>query len=509
MFHLASRELKNGFVQEKRIWLPIAKASVKARFVIRDLREIEGAIEGQPFLLDEFYPSLKPRLEEASSIWPDVKRYLRFAPRDTNDPRQNEPVTVRSLRLAGDRIKREQLKLDHWSRLSEPPKVDTLQALRPPEIPIVAAAHGPKRSAAAEPQLFETMEVLIPRGSVRPADVTGSEGQLQMMERRDYLKSRRYPVWFGTNRELITPDGLGEAVPTLRFGRCVVHVPRSHSFGSTGSSWVRRVIRIFRGLEDDRLRIENAQILDRDSFKAQISSELRSWNKRVAFVVVHGFNVTFDEAAIRTAQLGFDLRIDGICAFFSWPSAGKLRRYLSDGDEVQVAKRYFVEFLRELSSIHAIDEIHILAHSMGNRLLLGAIEHLTLKGFAEGARVGQIVLAAADVSHRLFAEHAADYSRLAGRRVTSYSCTKDFPLRISRMLHDHHRVGLEPPIFTAPQLDSISAADLDLHGLGHGYYADVEALLYDLHELIQHDKPPKDRLRIEPDIAGKHWVFRK
>jgi hypothetical protein len=77
------------------------------------------------------------------------------------------------------------------------------------------------------------------------------------------------------------------------------------------------------------------------------------------------------------------------------------------------------------------------------------------------------------------------------------------------MLHDHHRVGLEPPIFTAPQLDSISAADLDLHGLGHGYYADVEALLYDLHELIQHDKPPKDLLRIEPDIAGKHWVFRK
>jgi esterase/lipase superfamily enzyme len=40
------------------------------------------------------------------------------------------------------------------------------------------------------------------------------------------------------------------------------------------------------------------------------------------FYNVHGYNVSFDDAALRTAQLAYDLTFDCPAAFFSWPSKG-------------------------------------------------------------------------------------------------------------------------------------------------------------------------------------------
>lgn len=48
--------------------------------------------------------------------------------------------------------------------------------------------------------------------------------------------------------------------------------------------------------------------------------------KKQAFVFVHGFNVTFEEAAWRTAQMAYDLAFDGAPMFYSWPSRGGYRR---------------------------------------------------------------------------------------------------------------------------------------------------------------------------------------
>jgi esterase/lipase superfamily enzyme len=36
-------------------------------------------------------------------------------------------------------------------------------------------------------------------------------------------------------------------------------------------------------------------------------------------IFVHGYNVSFEEAALRAAQIGFDLAIKGAMTFFSRP----------------------------------------------------------------------------------------------------------------------------------------------------------------------------------------------
>jgi esterase/lipase superfamily enzyme len=186
---------------------------------------------------------------------------------------------------------------------------------------------------------------------------------------------------------------------------------------------------------------------------------------------------------------------------------------MDDEESVQIAEQHFIEFLNALASVDQLEEIHVLAHSMGNRLLLRTVERLATATSLGKLRVpiGQIILAAADVPTGLFRQHAQSYFRLATGRVTSYSCEKDVALRSSKQLHGHHRVGLEPPVFTYEGLDSVSAAEIDLHALGHGYYADTEVVLYDIAQLLHGDTPPSERIRLEPGPTERelYWIFKK
>jgi hypothetical protein len=70
------------------------------------------------------------------------------------------------------------------------------------------------------------------------------------------ITSRLYKVWFGTNREPLDPTDLSEGFSgrrgdSVHYGCCTVSSPRSHRFGSVGSSWWRRWLT----LQDDRLAV--------------------------------------------------------------------------------------------------------------------------------------------------------------------------------------------------------------------------------------------------------------
>lgn len=336
----------------------------------------------------------------------------------------------------------------------------------------------------------------------------------------DYLLSRTYPVWFGTDRNwALDPSGRPQFASgwskELAFGCCKVHVPKTHAFGSIGSSWIVRKFKtkILR-LEDDLLTLREINLLPgAEAFQDSVQDELAKWPKRTALVLVHGYNVCFEDAAIRAAQIGFDLRVDGITAFFSWPSQGNLVPYEGDEARVELSENHFIEFLVRLSEVPNIEEINVLAHSMGNRLLFRAVPRL-LELHRTGSLavpIGHLVLAAADLTTEFFQQYADLYPRLAARRVTNYTHEADNALRLSRALHQIGRVGLEPPIFVHQGIDTVSASSLDLDLLGHGYFAAAAPLLYDINELIHDHKPPAQRVRIQPAQAasGKYWVIGK
>ena len=49
-----------------------------------------------------------------------------------------------------------------------------------------------------------------------------------------------------------------------------------------------------------------------------------------AFLFIHGYNVTFEGAARRTAQMAYDLGFNGAAVFYSWPSQGTPTAYTID-----------------------------------------------------------------------------------------------------------------------------------------------------------------------------------
>jgi hypothetical protein len=109
----------------------------------------------------------------------------------------------------------------------------------------------------------------------------------------------------------------------------------------------------------------------------------------------------------------------------------------------------------------------------------------------------------------LFKQHAKLYEQLASHRVTSYSYEADRALMTSRSVHDQHAWVSSRRYSCARGVDSISASDLDLGLLGHGYIVTAEPLLYDLSQLINEDKPPDTRTRLQPvPLSDRtHWVL--
>jgi esterase/lipase superfamily enzyme len=93
-------------------------------------------------------------------------------------------------------------------------------------------------------------------------------------------------------------------------------------------------------------------------------------------VFIHGYNVSFFEAARRTAQLHWDLGFRGTPAFFSWPSGGSLLDYWADEASSEWAASHLREFLDLLAKRSGAKKIHLIAHSMGNRPLSRALAEI-------------------------------------------------------------------------------------------------------------------------------------
>jgi esterase/lipase superfamily enzyme len=72
--------------------------------------------------------------------------------------------------------------------------------------------------------------------------------------------------------------------------------------------------------------------------------------EKQAFVFVHGFNVGFDAAAYRTAQIVYDLGFDGAPVFYSWPSRGGIKEYEYDQNSARQARAHLRSFLELVRS---------------------------------------------------------------------------------------------------------------------------------------------------------------
>ncbi len=139
-------------------------------------------------------------------------------------------------------------------------------------------------------------------------------------------------VYYGTNRKSTGNDSKGRLTygsrqSELTLGLCEVSIPRDHRLGEIERPSILRLE--FRENPEKHVVLLKVQQFEEEVFLNQIRDNSVGEN-REALVFVHGYNVEFEEAARRTAQMKYDLGFSGPALFYSWPSKGSLVGYSND-----------------------------------------------------------------------------------------------------------------------------------------------------------------------------------
>jgi hypothetical protein len=224
---------------------------------------------------------------------------------------------------------------------------------------------------------------------------------------------------------------------------------------------------------------------------------------------VHGYNNSFEDAARRTAQLAYDMDFDGTPIMFAWPSQASLTAYAADEAVTDVSALRMVQFLQTVVAQSGAAHIHLLAHSMGNRVLIGALSRFLQATAASAAAAttarpafGQIVFTAPDVDRAYFVA-TAESLRGSAERLTLYASESDYALRMSTLMHDAPRAGAAgSTVIRMSGLDTIDMSGVPADVLGHNYFAANGGAVFDLLHMIWRDDDPGSPQRCGRRVDG-------
>lgn len=319
-------------------------------------------------------------------------------------------------------------------------------------------------------------------------------------------------TYFATDRNLTgstaPADMFGKERATLVYGSCDVSIPRDHRMGELEHPSIWRLQ--FREDPEKHVVLLDVNVRTQAQFFADVSARVRASRKSSAFVFVHGYNVSFEDAARRTAQMSYDLGFDGAPLFYSWPSQASTRAYTIDEQNVEWAQDDLKAFLNDFFRNSDAQNVYLIAHSMGNRALTRAVAALLAEKPELRARLTEVILAAPDIDAEVFRRDIAPALAATRRPVTLYASSTDLALIASKEVHGYPRAGdAGPGLVVVPGIETVDATRVDTSLLGHSYFAEEKSVLYDIFNLIRDGKRADERLGLRR-VDGQpepHWEF--
>jgi esterase/lipase superfamily enzyme len=332
---------------------------------------------------------------------------------------------------------------------------------------------------------------------------------------RDCTKVR---VYFGTNRALTgdysrASKVFGNTLSSMRYGYADVSIP-PWTVHKVGRMEEPQIVKLELQWDPKRhVMLLRTVVLPRNAFFDRLHDATGRSNREL-LVFVHGYNVRFADAMRRTAQISHDLQFDGIPVAYTWPSQGELTRaaYRADQRSADASVLHLKRFLVDLAQKTDATGIHLIAHSMGNRVLTSALAEIANDpAIATKPRFHEIALTAPDVDAQVMVRLARAIVPI-GRRVTLYASSRDKALQISQLENDAPRAGLGgDDILVLAGVDSIDASAVDTELVGHFYYAENRSVLNDIFSLV-HDGLSKSvgkRFGMRRVARGEkvYWIF--
>ena len=288
------------------------------------------------------------------------------------------------------------------------------------------------------------------------------------------------------------------------------------------------------GEQPGKVAIQRRQAVPREQLYTYLHQQIDKAPQKDLLIFVHGFNVSFDEAVCRVAQMAEDMPFSGVILAFDWKSFGHEVGYVNDlittGTTHSSLATVLAELRAELDDSH---KIHILAHSMGNRYTLNALQLLAtyqpLVGlpretiskltaiqplfpewerwhprYGEPVPIDNLIFAAADVDPGTFSKQLSDIHRVA-EHMTLYCNEADFALDLSRIVNGQGKNGFrigDARSGGASGVDVIRLQQVSVNDpFGHSYYGSHVGMLTDLSLLLKGDKTPVAR----PTITAGAW----
>lgn len=294
----------------------------------------------------------------------------------------------------------------------------------------------------------------------------------------------------------------------LSYGSCDISIPRDHRMGQLESPSLWRLE--FRDDPAKHVVVLSADVQDRDNFFAALKTQIRASAGKSAFIFVHGYNVSFEDAARRTGQMAYDLGFDGAPVFYSWPSRGEVASYTIDENNIEWSTSHITAFLADFLASTEAAQVYLVGHSMGSRGLARAVADLLAAQPQLAQKITEIILSAPDIDAAIFKQDIAP--KLAGARnpVTLYASSQDLALAASKAVHGYARAGDSGAgMLIVAGVETIDATGVDTSFMKHSYFAEKRSALSDMFYLIRNHARADQRF-LEPvdTAAGRYWTFK-
>ena len=324
-------------------------------------------------------------------------------------------------------------------------------------------------------------------------------GDVETYVQTVYYATDRNPT--GAEEPELAFDGTRSPYGALSYGKAEVNIPLSHKRGQIETPWM--------GLQSLRDAGKHIYILQLTGFdEAGFLNELRAVGGGEAdlLVYVHGFNVPFSDAIVRAGQVAFDFGFQGAPIVYSWPSDGGVTSYNTDSEDVAWSAKHIETLLTKLKAEFPDRKLHLVAHSMGSRGLLGALRLMAYRD-ASKPLFQSVILCAPDFDSELFRDQIAAEVRPLARQWVVYTSDKDLALTASEQINAAPRLG--KPVTYAEGYEIIDATGLEVTPWSlpetHSYYATKQRVLDDMVSVIKGMLPGERGLKAIEAGGGTAW----
>ncbi|HQZ68847.1 MAG TPA: alpha/beta fold hydrolase [Planctomycetaceae bacterium] len=333
--------------------------------------------------------------------------------------------------------------------------------------------------------------------------------------------SCRWEVFVATNRGRFAysddPQADARILDVPAYGVCAVTIPSRRRGTELKTESDRNTVKSASATatsgsaSDGPIAKIDSTSIGESAFLDGVNDQIRHSRQRDLLVFVHGFNVSFDAAVARTAQIALDIPFNGAVVAYCWPSQGGVLSYSRDEVINAASVAPCTQFLKSLlAGVESGTRIHIVVHSMGNRIVMQSLNQLPTPRLGKNQHkpFANVVLCAPDVGESDFREWVPGVVAQSDR-VSLYANASDSALIASKQLHAERRAGDSEKPIIIEDVETIDCSRIETSFMGHSYYGSNKDVLTDLFMLLKEDKPAAKRphLTKKKSAAGPYWQF--